>query len=39
MTHVEILNMDNMEYQIDRKYDVVFADYVYENLNFEWASK
>ena len=39
MTLVEILNTNNMEYQIDRKYDVVFADYVYENLNFEWASK
>lgn len=31
------LNMDNMDFTTDRKFDLIFADYVYENTNFDWA--
>jgi DNA modification methylase len=31
--------MDNMKFHTDQKFDVIFADYVYENTNFDWAEK
>ena len=30
---------DNMTFDIGGYYDVIFADYVYENLDFSWVDK
>lgn len=38
-TEIILKNMDNMRFEKDREYDLIFSDYVYENTNFEWASK
>ena len=33
------LNMHNMDYRIHRQFDLIFADYVYENTNFDWVRR
>lgn len=35
----KLIQADNMKIPIFGKYDVIFADYVYENNNFEWIDK
>lgn len=34
-----ILQMDNMKYELNEQADIVFCDFVYENLNFQWVDK
>lgn len=38
---IKLLNKNNMEYTPDtyEKADLIIADYIYENLNFDWASR
>lgn len=36
---LELYNMDNMLFETDRKANLVFSDYVYENLDFSWVDK
>lgn len=37
---VELLNMDNMQFESKhQKYDIIFCDFIYESLNFDWADK
>jgi DNA modification methylase len=35
----EIFNMDNMEFQSDLLYDVIYADFIFENLDLRWMDK
>jgi DNA modification methylase len=35
----QIFNVDNMKVSLDRSYDVIFADFVYENSDFLWIDK
>lgn len=35
----EIFNQDNMRIKILGWYDLIFADFVYENINFDWIDK
>ena len=35
----ELFHLDNMKFETDKKADVIFADYVYENLDFSWVDK
>lgn len=39
MTHVEILNMDNMEFETDKKANLIYGDMIYENADLSWISK
>ncbi len=39
MNLIELFNMDNMKYQSDRKFDLIFSDYVYGDANFTWVTK
>ena len=32
----KLFNTDNMELEVYGEYDVIFADYIYENLDFNW---
>lgn len=34
-----LFNIDNMTFETDTKYDIIYCDYIYENLNFSWAEK
>lgn len=37
---INLLNMDNMEYEhIGKPFDLIYADYIYENSNFSWIDK
>jgi DNA modification methylase len=36
---VEIYNIDNMEYQSPRKYNLCYADCIYDNPDFGWITK
>jgi len=36
---VQLINNDNMKLEFDELYDIIFADHVYENNNFEWIDK
>lgn len=38
-TEIILHNMDNMRFKTDRKFDLIFADYIYENDIFDWAVK
>ena len=33
----ELHNIDNMDYKSERLADLIFADYIYENLDFSWV--
>lgn len=35
----DIHNMDNMLYEPYKKFDVIYADYIYEDENFNWVEK
>lgn len=35
----ELLNMDNMDYETDTKFDLIYCDYIYQNLDFSWVDK
>jgi hypothetical protein len=35
----KILNIDNMQYQTEEQADLIFCDFVYEDLNFQWVDK
>jgi site-specific DNA-methyltransferase (adenine-specific) len=37
--NLDIYNIDNMQFETDEKFDLIFADYIYESLNFNWAEK
>jgi len=40
MSEIELYNMDNFHYYPDEnKFQIVFADFVYEDLNFDWVDK
>ena len=36
---IKLYNQDNMTFETDDKFDVIFCDYMYENPNFSWAKK
>lgn len=36
---LDLYNMDNMYFDTDKKFNLIFSDYVYENLNFSWIDK
>jgi DNA modification methylase len=37
---IEVCNIDNMRFEVHgEKYDLIFSDYVYENLCFDWVDK
>jgi DNA modification methylase len=36
---IDLFNIDNMMFETDRKFDLIFSDYVYENIIFEWCIK
>lgn len=36
---ITLLNQSNMDYNTSEKFDLIFADYVYENKNFDWVDK
>ena len=36
---IELYNQDNMTFETDRKFDLIFCDYVYENQDFNWVIK
>lgn len=31
MSDIKIYNQDNMKFQTDKKFDIIFCDYIYEN--------
>jgi DNA modification methylase len=31
--------MDNMKYETNRKFNVIYSDYIYQNLRFDWIDK
>jgi hypothetical protein len=35
----KILNIDNMQYQTEEQADLIFCDFVYEDLNFQWVNE
>ena len=35
---IQLLNIDNAKYIPERTFHLIFADFVYENLDFEWAN-
>ena len=37
MSDIKIYNQDNMKFQTDELFDVIFCDYIYENLDFSWV--
>ena len=37
MSDIQLYNADNMEFNTNVKFDLIFADYVYENSEFAWA--
>lgn len=39
MTNIEIFNMDNMLFEPKKKANLIFADYIYENLDFSWVDR
>jgi len=36
---IEIYNIDNLTYENNRKFNLIYCDYIYENLNFDWVDK
>lgn len=34
-----LLNQDNMKFTTKEKYDIIYCDYIYENLDFAWTMK
>ncbi len=36
---IECYNIDNMTYKIDRKFDLIYCDYIYANSDFSWVDK
>lgn len=36
---IDTYNINNMSYPLGKKFDIIFADYVYEDLNFNWIDK
>lgn len=34
---IELHNQDNITYSTDRKFNLIYSDYIYENSNFTWA--
>jgi len=36
---ITLLNQDNMTFETDQKFDIIFSDYVYENADFNWCLK
>lgn len=38
-TEIILLNMDNMRFETERRFDFIYSDMIYENLNLEWIPK
>ena len=36
---IETYNIDNLKFETSKKFDIIFADYIYENLDFSWTEK
>jgi len=36
---IELLNIDNMQFESDRKFDLIYSDMIYENLDLGWITK
>lgn len=36
---IELYNYDNMMYETDKKFNLIYADYIYNNKNFDWVDK
>lgn len=36
---IDLLNMDNMLYETDKKFDVIYGDMIYDNMDFSWVNK
>jgi len=36
---LDLYNMNNMYFDTAKKFDVIYCDYIYENLDFSWANK
>jgi DNA modification methylase len=36
---IEIYNQDNMEFETDKRFDLIYSDYIYSDLNFDWLDK
>lgn len=36
---IELLNMDNMKFETNQLFDLIYADMIYENENLEWMYK
>lgn len=34
-----LYNVNNMDFETEEKFDVIFADYIYEDRNFSWINK
>ena len=39
MGNITTINMNNMDFETERKFDVIFSDFIYENLDFSWVDK
>jgi DNA modification methylase len=35
----KLYNQDNMQFETDQKFDLIYADYIYQNSNFSWVDK
>ncbi len=36
---IELFNIDNMKYESNKKFDLIYCDYIYDNLDFTWVDK
>ena len=34
-----IFNENNMNFSIDQKFNLIYSDYIYQNLDFSWIDK
>lgn len=36
---IEIYNQDNMTFETDKRFDLIYSDYIYQSLDFRWLDK
>lgn len=39
MTNINLLNINNMDFYTLEKFNLIYADYIFENLDFSWVNK
>ena len=39
MTDIQCYNIDNMKYETDKNFNLIYCDYLYQNTDFSWVDK